>query len=244
MDAVFHALEIVLIIVTLAWVGKRPTVAKVSATICATWLVEFGGMAVSASAAGMGPAAYYLQELNEQLQAMGGSMSSTQQATFQSVASTVAGCLPGIYAVLSSAYVFAALCARWVFDRVRRRSGWTAFSKLDLSYWWVAPLIAGVVVYIVSRVPGVPHQNEVWVVALNILVVSVIPLFVQGAACCKGIINRSGLAIAWQLVVGFFGLATGVVFIVFPIVGLVDFWANFRKLPRDGQEPEQKRLAG
>lgn len=244
MEAVLHVLEAALIIVTIAWVGNRPTVAKVSAVIAATWLVEFGGVVFEANAAGMGPADYYLQELNRSLGTMNGSLSSDQQAVLSSAASTVAGCLPALYAVVSSSYVFAALCARWVFDRARHRTRWTAFSKLDLSYWWVTPLIAGIVIYVVSCVPGVPNQNGVLLVALNVIIVSVIPLFVQGAACGKGIMDRWYLGLGWQLALGFFGILSGVVFAILPVMGLIDFWANFRRLPRDGQSkgPEQRRL--
>lgn len=231
-----------LIIVTLTWVGQRPTVAKVSAIIIATWLVEFGGVALSASAVGMSPAEYYLQGLDSSLEQMGGTLGASQQALFSDISNMVAGCLPAILAVLSSAYVFAALCARWVFDRVRHKSAWTAFSMLDLSFWWAIPLIAGIVIYIVSLAPGIPGQNTVLLVALNVLVVSVIPLFVQGAACGKGVMNRVHMRLAWQLVLGFFGVITSIAFVVLPVIGLIDFWANFRKLPRDGQTPPQKRL--
>lgn len=244
MDAVAHVLEAVLIVATFAWVGQRPTVAKVSAIITATWLVEFGSLAFEASGAGMGPSEYYLQVLTGSLESMGSAIAQGQRAAFSSAAGTVAGCLPALCAVVSSAYVFAALCARWVFDRVRHRGRWAAFSELDLSIWWVIPLIAGISVYIVSRVPGIPSQDMILLVAMNIVVVSVIPLFVQGAACGKGIMNRMNLGLSWQLVLGFFGLITGAVFAVLPVMGLIDFWANFRKLPRDGQDqgPEQKRL--
>lgn len=235
-----------LIVVTLMWAGKRPTVAKVSVMIAATWIVEFGSAVIEASAAGMAPTDFYLQELNNSLKAMSGSMSSDQQALLSNAAGVVAGCLPAIEAVLSSTYVFAALCARWVFDRVRHKTRWTAFSELDLSYWWVTPLIAGIVIYIVSRVPGVPDQETVLLAALNVIVVSLIPLFVQGAACGKGILNRWYLGIGWQLALGFFGILTGAAFVILPVLGLIDFWANFRKLPRDGhgQGPEQRRLPG
>lgn len=235
-------IEIALLVVAFMWVGKRPTAAKVSTIVAIYALCALTTSVVEAASNGMSLYDWELKSLESSLDAMGGSVPSDQRELFSSVMGTVAGCLPALELVNASATVFAVLCIRWIYDRVRHRSQWSAFSKVDLSIWWVIPLVAGVVIYIVSLVPGISARWQFFVAAMNVLIAAIVPLFVQGAACCKGIINRTGLRLAWQLVVGFFALVTGVAFIVLPIVGLVDFWANFRKLPREDREPAQRRL--
>lgn len=240
--SIFDVVEIALLVVVYVWVGKRPTAAKVSALIVIYALCALTTPVLEAASNGMSLYDWELKSLEESLEAMGNSLPSDQRELFSSVMSTVAGCLPALELVNASATVFAVLCIRWIFDRVRHKSQWSAFSKVDLSIWWVIPLVAGIVMYIVSLVAGIPARWQFFVAAMNVLIAALVPLFVQGAACCKGIINRTGLRLAWQLVVGFFALVTGVAFIVLPIVGLVDFWANFRKLPREDREPAQRRL--
>lgn len=244
MGPVLNVLEVALIAVTFLWVGNRPTVLKVSAIIVVVWGVEFGSFALGASGQGLSLYDYGLQVIHSSLDSMRGALNSGDRSTAEAVAAVVAGCTPALFAVSASARVFAALCARWVLDRIRRKTRWSAFSDLDLAIWWVVPLMAGIAVYIASLVPGMPGSWQLFLLAANVLVASVIPLFVQGAAAGKGILNRMRMRLAWQLVLGLFALATGVAFAVLPLLGLVDFWANFRKLPRDGRTPPERRLPG
>ena len=87
--------------------------------------------------------------------------------------------------------------------------------------------------YVVAILPGVSYANVVHVIAFNVLVAAVVPLFVQGAAAGKGILNRIGMSFGWQVALGLVGILSGGLFFVLPLLGLVDYWANVRKLKRD-----------
>lgn len=228
--------DLILFILTVAVVGKKPTVVKVTGMIVLVWAVDFGFVVYAASQIQMTPIEWYQQMLDEAMSmynmALGGQLDG-----YETIVATVAGVSPAIYAVQSSIYVFIGLCIRWIADRIRKKSEWSPFSKLDLSIWWVLPLLLGVSCYTVSLFLSGQIAHVAFLVSLNVFVVSVVPLFVQGAAAGKGIMNRMGLEFAWQLLIGVLGIVSGLAFVVVPLLGLFDVWANFRRLPRADSGP-------
>ena len=239
MGTVLSVAEVAFMVITVLWVGRHPTARKVTATIALFALVEVCGVVIMAALLGTTPRQMYLEALQQQLQAMNGALTADQESGFQAMAWMVAGCWPALYTVSASAYVIIGLCIRWVYERARHATTWTPFSQVDLSVWWVVPLIVGIVVYVVSVLPGVPAADVVYLVGLNVLIVSVVPLFIQGAAAGKGIMDRLRVGLPWQICLGVLGLMTAVLFIVLPIMGLLDFWVNFRKLSRADQKPHE-----
>lgn len=196
-------------------------------------LVDIGFFTAEAIAQGMTPYGFYLSALDQVAAWYEQVLSAQQVEAFRSVSATVAGLWFAAYVVQACILVFVALCVRWVFDRAFHRLQWAPFSGVDLSVMCVVLLIVGVVLYIVSMLPNVPRTDLILTIALNVLVVSAVPLFVQGAAVGKAVMNKAGLGFGWQLVLGILALISGLVFLVAPFVGLIDFWANFRKLERD-----------
>ena len=231
LSAVSQLADLALFILTVVVVGRRPTTLKVAAMICVVAVVDFGFVALVAAQAQMNPIEWYQQQLREVFELYNES-SAGQMQGYESYLPFVAGISPSIYVVQSSIYVFIGLCIRWVVDKVRRKSEWSPFSRVDLSIWWLMPLLLGVSCYIVSLFLQDEARYLAGLVAANFIVVSGIPLFVQGAAAGKGIMNRAGLGLTWQIVIGVLGLLSGLFFIVVTVLGLVDFWANFRKLDR------------
>ncbi len=233
MGTVLAVLQVLLFVLTVLWAGKKPTVAKIAAMIVCFAAVEVGYIVVGASSQGLDPYEWYRDALLQQLNAMQGTLSADQRAVFEQSASLVAGCWVAIYSIAACVYVICGLLVRWVIERARRVITWPSFSSVDLSVLWVVPLIVGVALYAVSAFPSVPEADRVFLASANIMMLSVIPLFFQGAAAGKGIMNGWGLSFAWQLCLGVAGLVTGLLFLVIPLVGLLDFWVNFRKLPRE-----------
>ena len=41
------------------------------------------------------------------------------------------------------------------------------------------------------------------------------------------------MSFGWQVALGLVGILSGALFLVLPLLGLVDYWANVRKLKRD-----------
>lgn len=231
LSAVSQLADLVLFILTVVVVGRKPTTIKVSVMICVVAAVDFGFVALVAAQAQMNPIEWYQQQLEEVFELYNEAFAGQMQG-YESFLPFVAGISPSIFVVQSSVYVFIGLCIRWIVDKVRHKSEWSPFSRVDLSIWWLMPLVLGVSSYTVSLFV----QGDVWytvlLVAGNLIVVSGIPLFVQGAAAGKGIMNRAGVSLTWQIVIGVLGLMSGLFFVVVTVLGLVDFWANFRKLDR------------
>ena len=231
LSAVSQLADLVLFILTVVVVGKSPTALKVSMMICVVSVVDFGFVALVAAQVQMNPIEWYQQQLTEVFELYNEAFAGQTQG-YESYLPFVAGISPSIYVVQSSVYVFVGLCIRWIVDKVRHKSEWSPFSKVDLSIWWLMPLIAGVSCYTVSLFLQGEVRYMASLIAANLIVVSGIPLFVQGAAAGKGIMNRAGLGLTRQIVIGVLGLLSGLFFIVVTVLGLVDFWANFRKLDR------------
>lgn len=232
--------NIALLAVSAASVGRRPQSLYVSLVIVVGALVELELLAVASMLQGTTPEAYVLGVIEDPFVAASSALLSVEsQETFETFPETVAGVWPALCVVVSAAMVFLGVCVRYVIDRARHKLKWAPFSELDLSILWVYVLIAGVVLDLVSVIPGFPAPDALDFVARNVVVVSVIPLFVQGAATCKGVMNEAQLGLRWQIVLTVVAVLLGVIaLIVVPIIGLLDFWLNFRKLDRDSGEEE------
>ena len=231
-DALSSTVDLALFLVTLFVVGKRPTATKVVVIICTIAVIDYGFVSYVSLQAHISPIEWYQNMLDQALN-MYGFEEQYQANAKELAASFVAGISPAIYVVQASAYVFVGLGIRWVVNCVRKKSDWSPISKIDLSIWWLIPVLLGLVCFIASLFSPKQASHIVWLVSMNIFVVSVIPLFVQGAATVKGIMNSTGFSSPVQLILGLLGLVSGVWFFVLPVIGLIDFWANFRKLPRE-----------
>ena len=119
---------------------------------------------------------------------------------------------------------------------VRRYPPLPAFD-LDVHVLWL-PVVA-VASLAMARLASMDWLETV---ALNALLVSRVPLALQGFGVFGATFKRMGLRRASR---GFgYAVALFVELTTYSVslVGLVDFWANFRRLPRDGAPPAPLRL--
>lgn len=235
METLSALLAIGLFLVTVVWVGKKPTLKKTAAMVAIVAAMQGGADSISLFMAGTNIYDWYLQSLNAMAdtysQTLG--LASAQSAALKENIQIVAGSLPALYVLQAAVNVFIALGIVWSFRRLTKRPlGWTAFSMIDLPIWTVAPLIAAALCYAVSNAPGAPYAHGLLLAAVNLLLIGMLFSVVQGMAACKGIMNRIGLSCTAQVLVTLIGFVVGVAILVVPIVGLIDYWANFRKLTR------------
>ncbi len=235
--AVSQLADLALFFLTVVIVGRKPSAAKVTAIICAVAIVDLGFVTLVAAQAYMNPFEWYYQQLSD-VCALYAEILGEQAEISDDMILFAAGITPSAYLVQASMYVFVGLCIRWVVDRAREKSEWAPFSSVDLSIWWLMPLLMGIACYIVSLFVQDNLVYPAQIIAANLVMVSGIPLFVQGAAAGKGIMNKMGLSFAWQVVLGVLGILSGLLFVVVPLVGLVDYWANFRGLAREDDSSE------
>ncbi len=112
-------------------------------------------------------------------------------------------------------------------------------SELDLSPHILWPFVAGFLLLAAGRVTDGP-TGLAWVAGLNLLVMVRLPLFAQGLGVVSALYRRVGLGrfVRW---IGYALLAVLELLVpIVSLVGLVDFWANFRRLPREGSRPTRR----
>ena len=235
MDFALLLIDLALFCVTVLWVGKKPTFAKVTAMIFVIAVVELGIDSVLAWQQGLNVFEWYRQAFDSVMSAYGEVLGSAELESFDTVVNTVTGCLVAMYVIQAASQVFVALLLVWAVKRLRKRPlGWSPLSKVDLPVWVVLPLIVGFLGIALCNVSALPHKDEIFLVALNVLVIACIPLFAQGLAACKGVLNNANCSAIVQFLIAFVTGLFGVFALVVVAVGLIDFWANLRKLPRDG----------
>ena len=225
-------LNLALFMVTLLWVGNRPTVPKVFAMMAAVCLLHAGCDMWTIHSNGMSMTEWYAETLKTRISASAG-LSGSEQEQLAGFVQQLAVLWPSLYAYQAWMLVLVCLGLRWVCNRTFAQSGqWSALSQLDLSIWWVLPLLVGVVLYVASLTVTADLSPILRVACINVLAVSLLPLITQGAASSKGVMNNRGLGAGTQFVIALAGLATGLAVPVLALWGLADFWVNFRKLPR------------
>jgi uncharacterized protein YybS (DUF2232 family) len=177
----------------------------------------------------------YLTRAVEQLDAVLVAGGAQAIAGTEDLVDTMLRFAPAGYFLMSVATVVPTLAAMaWA----ARRSGVELpnvrrLSTLDLTPHVLWTLVGALALVVVGRYTG---QTEGWVssVGINLLIVAKVVLFTQGlgvlsAALGVAGVGKVGRAFAYVIAL----LIEGPTWLL-SIVGLLDFWANFRKLDRDG----------
>jgi len=106
-----------------------------------------------------------------------------------------------------------------------------AFKKWDIRWYYCWGIIIGLTLILI------PNFNAslgmlVDVVGYNFLIVFGFLYSVIGVSAIWGIFDRFNVPIMWRIIIFIiFGMFVAFIFIL-PVIGLIDIWANFRKLDR------------
>ena len=241
------AAEIVLFTVTIFWACNKPTVKKTATMICIVAVCLIGINSAYAMSQGSSVFALLLENYNQSMDAYADALASQQieipadqLASVKDLLSVLAGCWFGIYVLEATLDVLAALCLMWIIRKLfKHNSGWGAFSAVDLPVSVVSLLIVGLLAYAASRIPGLPQAGYVELIGYNVLIIGAIPVLIQGAAVGKGLMNKVRFGAIAQAVITVLLLISGLFPFVVGVLGIVDFWANLRGLPRDEVETAQ-----
>lgn len=109
-------------------------------------------------------------------------------------------------------------------------------SLFDAPLWSVGLLALSVLGLGVSFA-GVPEAQLVRTVSVTLFLSVRIIFMIQGFAVALGLMNRWHMGCLGRIAIIMIALWLEVMFVM-SIIGLVDVWANFRKLPRDGARTE------
>jgi hypothetical protein len=80
-------------------------------------------------------------------------------------------------------------------------------------------------------------------IGLNLVLSASVVFALQGAGVFAGVLNRLGLALGVRLLAWVILGLSSMLMPVASILGLLDFWVNFRRLPRDGSTPPSPTAA-
>jgi hypothetical protein len=130
----------------------------------------------------------------------------------------------------------------WAAKRSGRVLRVPALEQLDLTPHVLWPFIVGVLA-MAGSYGGFSYASTLRLVGLN-LVLSISVLFaMQGVGVFAGLLNRLGVAGVVRILAWVALAMTSVLMPVASFLGLLDFWVNFRRLPRDGSTPPSPTTA-
>jgi len=170
-------------------------------------------------------------EVVKSLQASG----ATDVSSIEQLGPILAWLWPSAYMQLATLTVVLLIAAiAWAARRSAKPLPIPPMARLDLNINVIWLPVAALVLLAVGALVG-GTGGAVFVIGLNVLLVARPLILLQGLGVSAWLMERAGIG-AWGRGAGYFMLVVFDTF--FPVVtfaGLVDFWANFRKLPRDGQ---------
>ncbi len=111
--------------------------------------------------------------------------------------------------------------------------GRPSLARFDAPMWSVAVLALAVVGFGASFT-GIPESGLVRTVSTTVFMSVRIIFALQGFGVVSALMTRSRMGCLTRTVCIFFLFWSEMMLFAMSIVGLIDIWANFRKLPRDG----------
>jgi hypothetical protein len=117
-------------------------------------------------------------------------------------------------------------------------------SQLDLTPHVLWPFVMGLLALAASY-SSIPNAAALGVVGLNLVWCAGAVFSLQGLGVTAGVLDRTGVGLggrilAWAALAVLDALSA---WTLFGFIGLLDFWINFRRLPRDGESPSSPEAA-
>jgi hypothetical protein len=192
-------------------------------------------------AEGTNPAQLVSTTLNQALaqaeKSAGPSATPDTVQRMREVAQTLANALPTFYFVTAFvAAVVVVVAVAWVARRSGRSVKVPALSRLDLSPYILLPFVAGVLA-VAAGYSAVPYAAVLGIVGLNLVLCVRMLFLLQGLGVAAGVLDRTGVGLGGRIFALAVLAALDALTMVVSFTGLLDFWINFRRLPREGAAP-------
>jgi hypothetical protein len=130
----------------------------------------------------------------------------------------------------------------WAAKRSDRVLRVPALEQLDLTPHVLWPFIVGVLA-MAGSYGGFSYASTLRSVGLNLVLSTSVLFALQGVGVFAGVLNRLGIAGMLRILAWVALAMTSVLMPVASFLGLLDFWVNFRRLPRDGSTPPSPTTA-
>jgi len=105
------------------------------------------------------------------------------------------------------------------------------FKEWDISWYWCWGIILGIILVIIPQMNS-RYDVLIDVTGYNILIIFGSLYLILGASTLWGIFERFNLTAFWRYFILFVIILTPGFILFLPVIGLVDIWANLRKLNR------------
>ena len=105
------------------------------------------------------------------------------------------------------------------------------FKEWDISWYWCWGIILAIILVIIPQMNS-RYDILIDVTGYNLIIVFGSLYLVLGASTLWGIFERFKLTAFWRYFILFIIILTPGFILVLPVIGLVDIWANLRKLNR------------
>ncbi|MBN2073896.1 MAG: DUF2232 domain-containing protein [Actinobacteria bacterium] len=107
-----------------------------------------------------------------------------------------------------------------------------SFSDWELPWYFCWGIIFGLVLLLIPSTGG-SIDRLIDIISYNLLIIFGAIYLVLGISVLTGLFKRLKLSLLWRVVIfAVLGFFTGFAVILIPIMGLIDIWANFRRLKR------------
>ena len=220
------------------WVGAMLTIVLTVAGAGSQYLIlKAQGQSLASALS-----AQFNQAIAQDTQLAGGSAGAQ---TMRQAAALMLQLIPTWFFISGLVMAIAVIIAlAWAAKRSGRTVKVPKLSQVDLTPHVLWPFVAGLFALAASHAPIA--NAETWgVVGLNLVWCAGAVFTLQGLGVSAGVLDRTGVGLGGRIL-AWAALAVLDAFSAwtfFSFVGLLDFWINFRRLPRDGATPQSPTTA-
>jgi Predicted membrane protein (DUF2232) len=250
-SVVFVAPVLAAVVLTVVLLPKRPIQSVATALVAVLAIANMAADALFARSKGTTLPATIAQEsqalVADMSKAMGASAPADTLRAFKDAARLIASAWPSAYfqgAVFVGVLVVVAVV--WAARRVDRPLGVPPLSRLDLTPHVLWVFVAGLFLLAASYA-SFAGASTLGVVGLNLVLCARTLFFLQGISVAAGMLDRTSVGLGGRILAMAVLAALDALTLVVSFTGLLDFWVNFRRLPRDGAmqttvaEPDGRR---
>ena len=245
-DVVYLAPVLAAVVVTVLALPKRSLQAVVGSLVAVLTVSSIAADALAARSQGTTlPATVSAQSqsvASDMAKAMGSSASVETLASLKTAAQLLSTAWPSAY-FQSAVFVGVLVVVAVVW--ASRKAGYplevAPVSRLDISPHILWAFVVGLL-FVAASYTSFSGAAVLGAVGLNLVLCARTLFFIQGFAVVAGLLDRAGVGLGGRI----FALAALAVLdaltMVVSFTGLLDFWINFRRLPRDGVTPTAPAL--
>jgi len=175
--------------------------------------------------------------VTETAKAMGSSATTETLASLKTFANLLSTAWPSAYfqgAVFVSALVVAAVV--WAARKADHPLEIVPYSRFDLTPHMLWVFVVGLLMLAASYA-SFAGSTAIGALGLNLVLCARTLFFIQGFAVVAGLLDRAGVGLGGRILALAALAVLDAITMFVSFTGLLDFWINFRRLPREGAAP-------